>query len=70
MDAPVGLIDVAPTILDYLRVPAPASFEGVSQLGALKAGEAVEAARRLQRKPLRPRRFRLGAAARPARGEV
>jgi len=36
---PVGLIDLAPTILDYLRVPAPPSFEGVSQLGALKAGE-------------------------------
>ena len=39
--APVGLIDVAPTILDYLRVPAPASFEGESQLGALKAGESA-----------------------------
>ncbi|MGO8815380.1 MAG: sulfatase-like hydrolase/transferase [Terriglobia bacterium] len=39
--SPVGLIDVAPTILDYLRVPAPASFEGVSQLGALKAGVAA-----------------------------
>lgn len=38
---PVGLIDVAPTILDYLRVPAPASFEGQSQLGALKAGESA-----------------------------
>jgi arylsulfatase A-like enzyme len=38
---PVGLIDVAPTILDYLRVPAPASFEGASQLGALKAGESA-----------------------------
>ena len=38
---PVGLIDVAPTILDYLRVPAPASFEGVSKLGALKAGESA-----------------------------
>ncbi len=37
--APVGLIDVAPTILDFLHIPAPASFEGVSQLGALKAGE-------------------------------
>ena len=32
---------MAPTILDYLRVPAPASFEGVSQLGALKAGESA-----------------------------
>jgi arylsulfatase A-like enzyme len=38
---PVGLLDVAPTILDYLRVPAPASFEGTSQLGALKAGESA-----------------------------
>ena len=41
VEAPVGLIDVAPTILDYLRVPAPASFEGQSQLGALKAGESA-----------------------------
>ncbi|MFZ0964390.1 MAG: sulfatase-like hydrolase/transferase [Terriglobia bacterium] len=40
VETPVGLIDVAPTILDYLRVPAPASFEGQSQLGALKAGES------------------------------
>jgi tetratricopeptide (TPR) repeat protein len=39
VEAPVGLIDVAPTILDYLRVPFPSSFEGVSQLAALKAGE-------------------------------
>ncbi len=39
--SPVGLIDVAPTVLDYLRVPAPGSFEGVSQLGALKAGDAA-----------------------------
>ena len=31
---PAGLIDVAPTILDFLRVPAPASFEGTSLLGA------------------------------------
>ena len=42
VEAPVGLIDVAPTILDYLRVPPPASFQGTSQLsqiGALKTGE-------------------------------
>ena len=38
-NSPVGLIDVAPTILDYLRVPLPPSFEGQSQLGALKNGE-------------------------------
>jgi choline-sulfatase len=31
---PAGLIDVAPTILDFLRVTAPASFEGTSLLGA------------------------------------
>ena len=35
-----GLIDVAPTILDFLGVPAPPSFEGKSQLGALKSGDA------------------------------
>jgi len=34
----IGLIDVAPTILDYLRIPAPASFAGSSQLGALQEG--------------------------------
>jgi arylsulfatase A-like enzyme/Tfp pilus assembly protein PilF len=39
--SPVGLIDVAPTILDYLRVPAPPSFEGASQLGALKSQESA-----------------------------
>ena len=38
---PVGLIDVAPTILSYLRVPIPASFEGQSQLGALPSGEST-----------------------------
>ena len=39
--APAGLIDVAPTILDFLHLPAPASFVGKSQLGALKPGEAA-----------------------------
>ncbi|MGA3026260.1 MAG: sulfatase-like hydrolase/transferase [Bryobacteraceae bacterium] len=35
---PAGLIDVAPTILDFLRLPAPASFEGISLLaGAPRA---------------------------------
>jgi len=43
VEAPVGLIDVAPTILDYLRVPIPASFAGQSQLGALKTGQATRA---------------------------
>jgi arylsulfatase A-like enzyme len=37
VSTPVGLIDVGPTILDYLHVPAPASFEGRSQLGAIKS---------------------------------
>jgi tetratricopeptide (TPR) repeat protein len=31
---PAGLIDVAPTILDFLRLPVPASFEGNSLLAA------------------------------------
>jgi arylsulfatase A-like enzyme len=30
---PAGLIDVAPTILDFLRLPVPPSFEGNSLLG-------------------------------------
>jgi choline-sulfatase len=38
-DTPVGLIDVAPTILNYLGVPAPASFEGQSLLSALRPRE-------------------------------
>ncbi|MDE3195627.1 MAG: sulfatase-like hydrolase/transferase [Acidobacteriota bacterium] len=28
VNEPVGLIDVAPTILDFLKIPKPASFEG------------------------------------------
>jgi arylsulfatase A-like enzyme len=31
---PAALIDVAPTILDFLRLPVPASFEGTSLLAA------------------------------------
>jgi choline-sulfatase len=31
-DSPGGLVDVAPTILDYAGIPAPASFSGVSLL--------------------------------------
>lgn len=30
---PAGLIDVAPTILEFLRLPVPPSFEGTSLLG-------------------------------------
>ena len=33
-EQPVGLIDVAPTILDFLQVPVPPSFEGRSLLDA------------------------------------
>lgn len=32
VERPAGLIDVAPTILDFLHVPAPSSFEGTSLL--------------------------------------
>jgi arylsulfatase A-like enzyme len=38
VQGPAGLIDVAPTILDFLRVPVPASFEGTSLLGAGPSG--------------------------------
>lgn len=31
---PAGLIDVAPTVLDFLRIPAPAAFHGASLLHA------------------------------------
>jgi choline-sulfatase len=37
---PTGLIDVAPTILAFLRLPVPPSFEGKSQFGAIKPGES------------------------------
>ena len=33
MEEPAGLIDVSPTILDFLHCPAPPSFEGASLLG-------------------------------------
>jgi hypothetical protein len=32
IDQPGGLIDVAPTVLDFLHIPAPPSFEGKSML--------------------------------------
>ncbi len=38
---PAGLIDVAPTVLDFLHVPAPASFEGTSLLGAVATQRPV-----------------------------
>jgi arylsulfatase A-like enzyme len=37
VEQPGGLIDVAPTILHFLGVPAPASFEGTSLFGAARA---------------------------------
>jgi hypothetical protein len=43
---PVGLIDVAPTILDYLHIPAPPSFHGQSLLNGKARpifGESVHA---------------------------
>jgi choline-sulfatase len=38
---PVGLIDVAPTLFDYLHLTAPASFVGRSMLGARTVPRAV-----------------------------
>ncbi len=38
MEQPGGLIDVAPTLLDFLHIPLPASFEGKS---LLPGGEGV-----------------------------
>lgn len=35
---PVGLIDVAPTVLDFLHLPAPPSFEGESLLQTMQSG--------------------------------
>jgi arylsulfatase A-like enzyme len=40
---PAGLIDVAPTVLDFLHVPAPASFEGQSLLGGIRSGSEGDA---------------------------
>jgi len=40
VDAPVSLIDVAPTVLDALGLPAPPEFEGRSLLGLARGDEA------------------------------
>jgi arylsulfatase A-like enzyme len=40
VDAPVTLLDVAPTVLDVLGLPAPASFQGRSLLGLARGGPA------------------------------
>jgi arylsulfatase A-like enzyme/Flp pilus assembly protein TadD len=37
VDEPVGLIDVAPTIVQFLNLPQPTTFQGQSLLGLLKA---------------------------------
>jgi len=37
--APGGLIDMAPTILDFLKLPTPASFRGASLLAAARSGK-------------------------------
>jgi hypothetical protein len=41
LDAPVSLIDVAPTVLDLLSIPAPEPFDGVSLVPALQGGAAA-----------------------------
>jgi arylsulfatase A-like enzyme len=40
VEEPAGLIDVAPTILDLLKIPAPASFKGQSLMAGLLGGLA------------------------------
>jgi arylsulfatase A-like enzyme len=40
---PAGLIDVAPTILDFLHIPMPSSFEGQSLLGGVQSGASGDA---------------------------
>ena len=60
---PAGLIDVAPTILDFLHLPAPPSFEGKSLL-------SKEPKRSLRRKPPHARCLRVGAPAQPARRTI
>ena len=36
---PSGLVDVAPTILDFLKLPVPAQFTGASLLAAARSGK-------------------------------
>ncbi len=40
---PAGLIDVAPTVLDFLHLPAPPSFQGQSLLPTIQPGSEGEA---------------------------
>ena len=46
VDEPVGLIDVAPAILQFLGLPQPSSFEGTSLLDLLSAAAGASAAPR------------------------
>jgi choline-sulfatase len=40
VDEPVSLIDVAPAILQFLRLPVPPQFQGHSLLGRIETGDA------------------------------
>ena len=40
IETPVQLLDVAPTVLDLLRIPIPKTFEGRSLLGLIRGEEA------------------------------
>jgi hypothetical protein len=40
VDAPVSLIDIAPTVLDLLKVPAPEPFDGLSLAPLFQPGVA------------------------------
>jgi arylsulfatase A-like enzyme len=42
VDEPVSLIDVAPTILQFLGIPAPAQFQGRSLLGLARGNAPAE----------------------------
>jgi len=58
---PAGLIDIAPTVLDFLHLPIPASFEGTSLLGQTSGraiyGESIHAHDAFGWSPLRSLRM-------------
>ena len=41
MESLVGLVDLAPTILDAARIPAPEAFRGNSLLPLVRGGQGV-----------------------------